>query len=139
MIVSAAGLHGKTFGKTSAEAAFIEEFFRDTWGYAADGTGGRRGRHFHALAEISDRQRWGRKVAQGAADLAIGFFRNDVKRPCFRRYSASLGISDSGSRCPLKKRKGTTDRPFANASTISATPRPRRVSHPIPSSRPGGS
>src|SRR5882724_2397720 len=56
--------------ETSAEAAFIEEFFRDTWE--------------HAQAEGGTFTLWpkfpipgaGAKGGVGAADLAIGFFRH---------------------------------------------------------------
>jgi hypothetical protein len=70
----------KDLRETSAEAAFIEVFFRDTWGYAQTGQAGSEGGAFTLWPKFSISGA-GEKGGTGAADLAIGFFRNDVKSP----------------------------------------------------------
>jgi hypothetical protein len=66
----------KDLRETSAEAAFIQEFFHDTWGYEQTG---------QASAEAGSFTLWpkfaiegaGAKGGSGEADLAIGNFRKD--------------------------------------------------------------
>jgi hypothetical protein len=58
--------------ETSAEAAFIEEFFRDTWEYAQTGQAGAEGTF--TLWPKFPIPGAGAKGGVGAADLAIGFF-----------------------------------------------------------------
>jgi hypothetical protein len=68
----------KDLRETSAEAAFIQEFFHDTWGYEQTGQSG---------AEAGTFTLWpkypvlgaGEKGGTGAADLAIGIFQKDDK------------------------------------------------------------
>ncbi len=70
----------KDLRETSAEAAFIQEFFHDTWGYEQTGQAG---------AETGTFSLWpkfpvagaGEKGGVGSADLAIGVFRRDEKTP----------------------------------------------------------
>jgi len=70
----------KDLRETSAEAAFIEEFFRDTWGYAQTGQLGAEDGAFTLWPKFPIPGA-GEKGGTGAADLAIGFFRNDVRSP----------------------------------------------------------
>jgi hypothetical protein len=70
----------KDLRETSAEAAFIEEFFRDTWGYAQTGQLGAEDGAFTLWPRFPIPGA-GEKGGTGAADLAIGFFRNDVRSP----------------------------------------------------------
>jgi len=69
----------KDLRETSAEAAFIQEFFRDTWGYEQSGQ----------VSAVSDAfTLWpkfpiagaGERGGVGAADLAIGLFSKDVEQ-----------------------------------------------------------
>jgi type I restriction-modification system DNA methylase subunit len=70
----------KDLRETSAEAAFIQEFFHDTWGYEQTGQAG---------AEVGSFTLWpkfaiacaGAKGGAGEADLAIGNFRKHDKNP----------------------------------------------------------
>lgn len=70
----------KDLRETFAEAAFIEEFFRDTWGYAQTGQLGAEDGAFTLWPRFPIPGA-GEKGGTGAADLAIGFFRNDVRSP----------------------------------------------------------
>ncbi len=70
----------KDLRETSAEAAFIQEFFHDTWGYEQTGQAG---------AETGSFTLWpkfpiagaGEKGGVGTADLAIGFFQRGNTNP----------------------------------------------------------
>ncbi len=70
----------KDLRETSAEAAFIQEFFHDTWGYEQTG---------QASAEAGSFTLWpkfpitgsGEKGGVGSADLAIGLFQKDDQSP----------------------------------------------------------
>src|SRR5205814_4768098 len=59
--------------ETSAEAAFIAEFFCDTWGYAQTGQVGAEAGTFTLWPKFSIAGA-GAKGGAGEADLAIGFF-----------------------------------------------------------------
>lgn len=59
--------------ETSSEAAFIEEFFRDTWGYEQTGQSGTEGGAFTLWPKFPIPGA-GERGGVGAADLAIGFF-----------------------------------------------------------------
>lgn len=56
--------------ETSAEAAFIQTFFVDTWGYALAGTGGEHS----AYPQYAVAKAGASGTAAGAADLALGWF-----------------------------------------------------------------
>jgi hypothetical protein len=70
----------KDLRETSAEAAFIEEFFRDTWGYEQVG---------QTASEAGTFTLWpkfpiagaGERGGTGAADLAVGFFGRQENNP----------------------------------------------------------
>ena len=70
----------KDLRETSAEAAFIEEFFRATWGYAQAG---------QIASEAGTFTLWpkfpipgaGERGGTGAADLAVGFFGREENNP----------------------------------------------------------
>ncbi|MDP3076099.1 Eco57I restriction-modification methylase domain-containing protein [Bradyrhizobium sp.] len=66
----------KDLKETSAEAAFIEVFFRDTWGYAQSGQIGAE-KNFTLWPKFSIAGA-GEKGGTGAADLAIGYFSKDA-------------------------------------------------------------
>ena len=63
----------KDLRETSAEAAFIEEFFRDTWGYEQAGQTGSEAGAFTLWPKFAIPGA-GERGGTGAADLAIGFF-----------------------------------------------------------------
>lgn len=65
--------------ETSAEAAFIEEFFRETWGYEQSGQAGAEAGTFTLWPKFAIPGA-GERGGVGAADLAIGFFRNGQGR-----------------------------------------------------------
>jgi len=69
----------KDLRETSAEAAFIEEFFRDTWGYVQTGQAGAEGGIFTLWPKFSIAGA-GAKGGAGEADLAIGFFHKDHQK-----------------------------------------------------------
>lgn len=70
----------KDLRETSAEAAFIQEFFHDTWGYEQSGQLGSGAGEFTLWPKFPIAGA-GEKGGVGAADLAIGLFRNDEKNP----------------------------------------------------------
>src|SRR3984893_394832 len=70
----------KDLKETSAEAAFIQEFFHDTWGYAQSGQQGSKAGGFTLWPKFPVRGA-GETGGVGAADVAIGLFRNDEKNP----------------------------------------------------------
>ncbi len=70
----------KDLRETSAEAAFIEEFFRDTWGYEQTGQAGSERGTFTLWPKFQIAGA-GAKGGVGAADLAIGIFRNGDSSP----------------------------------------------------------
>ena len=70
----------KDLRETSAEAAFIQEFFHDTWGYEQTGQTGTESGVFTLWPKFPISGS-GEKGGVGAADLAIGFFRKDEKNP----------------------------------------------------------
>lgn len=59
-------------GETSAEAAFVQTFFRDTWGYAGPGQGAAGDRH--TMVQQFTIAGTGAGGGQGRADLALGYF-----------------------------------------------------------------
>jgi hypothetical protein len=70
----------KDLRETSAEAAFIEEFFHDTWGYEQTGQAGAEAGSFTLWPKFSIAGA-GEKGGAGAADLAVGYFQRDQKSP----------------------------------------------------------
>lgn len=70
----------RDLGETSAEAAFIEEFFRQTWGHTQSGQLGAETGRFTLWPKFPI-QGAGERGGTGEADLAIGYFRNDEMRP----------------------------------------------------------
>jgi hypothetical protein len=70
----------KDLREKSAEAAFIQEFFHDTWGYQQTGQAGSGPGEFTMWPQYPIPGA-GEKGGVGAADLAIGLFRNDEKNP----------------------------------------------------------
>jgi len=66
----------KDLKETSAEAAFIEEFFRDTWGYVQSGQIGAE-KNFTLWPKFSVPGA-GERGGRGEADLAIGYFAKDA-------------------------------------------------------------
>ena len=68
----------KDLRETSAEAAFIEEFFHDTWGYEQAGQAGSEGGAFTLWPKFPVPGA-GERGGTGAADLAIGAFRKEAK------------------------------------------------------------
>jgi hypothetical protein len=64
----------RDLGETSAEAAFIEEFFHDTWGYEQTGQAGSEAGGFTLWPKFPIAGA-GERGGTGVADLAIGFFR----------------------------------------------------------------
>lgn len=70
----------KDLRETSAEAAFIQEFFHDTWGYEQSGQLGSEGGVFTLWPKFPVVGA-GEKGGTGSADLAIGLFRNDETNP----------------------------------------------------------
>ncbi len=69
----------KDLKETSAEAAFIQEFFRQTWGYEQSGQSGSEGGDFTLWPKFAI-EGAGEKGGTGAADLAIGTFRKGEKQ-----------------------------------------------------------
>lgn len=70
----------KDLRETSAEAAFIEEFFRDTWGYFQSGQEGAEKGEFTLWPKFPIAGA-GQKGGTGEADLAIGVFEKADKQP----------------------------------------------------------
>jgi hypothetical protein len=70
----------KDLRETSAEAAFIQEFFRDTWGYEQTGQAGAEAGSFTLWPKFAIAGA-GAKGGAGEADLAIGNFRKDDNNP----------------------------------------------------------
>ena len=70
----------KDLKETSAEAAFIEEFFHRTWGYEQSGQSGSKEGVFTLWPKFPIAGA-GEKGGVGSADLAVGLFRNDEKNP----------------------------------------------------------
>src|SRR5205823_866771 len=66
----------KDLRETSAEAAFIQEFFHDTWGYEQTGQAGAEAGSFTLWPKFPIAGA-GERGGVGAADLAIGLFRKD--------------------------------------------------------------
>ena len=66
----------KDLRETSAESALIEEFFRQTWGYAQSGQAGTEEGAFTLWPKFPIPGA-GEKGGVGEADLAVGFFRKD--------------------------------------------------------------
>src|SRR5258708_24921579 len=66
----------KDLRETSAEAAFIQEFFHDTWDYEQTGQASEEADTFTLWPKFAIAGA-GEKGGVGAADLAIGFFRRD--------------------------------------------------------------
>ena len=60
--------------ETSSEAAFIQHFFRDTWGYALQGESEDGGYRCYPQFPVA---RAGQSGGTGAADLALGIFGTD--------------------------------------------------------------
>lgn len=69
----------KDLRETSAEAAFIQEFFHDTWGYEQSGQAGAEPGSFTLWPKFPIPGA-GEKGGIGAADLAIGYFQKDEKK-----------------------------------------------------------
>src|SRR5260370_17475888 len=70
----------KDLRETSAEAAFIQEFFRDTWGYEQTGQAGREEGVFTLWPKFAIAGA-GERGGTGEADLAIGFFPKVAPNP----------------------------------------------------------
>ncbi len=70
----------KDLKETAAEAAFIQEFFRETWGYGGSGQVGSEDGSFTLWPKFAIAKA-GEKGGTGAADLAIGIFHKDGKAP----------------------------------------------------------
>jgi hypothetical protein len=70
----------RDLGETSAEAAFIEEFFRQTWGYTQTGQPGAETGRFTLWPKFPIPGA-GERGGTGEADLAIGYFRTEAERP----------------------------------------------------------
>lgn len=68
----------KDLRETSAEAAFIQEFFHDTWGYEQTGQASAKAGAFTLWPKYPVPGA-GEKGGTGAADLAIGVFHKDDK------------------------------------------------------------
>lgn len=70
----------KDLRETSAEAAFIEEFFHNTWDYRQSGQVGTENGEFTLWPKFPIPGS-GERGGTGAADLAIGHFRKEDKAP----------------------------------------------------------
>lgn len=70
----------KDLKETSAELAFIQQFFRDTWGYGQTGQASSHGGVFTLWPKFPIAGA-GERGGTGAADLAIGFFRKEERKP----------------------------------------------------------
>jgi hypothetical protein len=70
----------KDLRETSAEAAFIEEFFHDTWGYDQTGQAGTEAGVFTLWPKFAIPGA-GERGGTGEADLAIGYFRKIASSP----------------------------------------------------------
>jgi hypothetical protein len=68
--------HRKDLRETSAEAAFIQEFFHDTWGYEQTGQASAQTDTFSLWPKFSIAGA-GEKGGVGTADLAVGVFRKN--------------------------------------------------------------
>ncbi|MGQ0445334.1 MAG: hypothetical protein ACT4O2_09470, partial [Beijerinckiaceae bacterium] len=66
--------------ETSAESAFIQEFFHDTWGYVQTGQAGAEADSFTLWPKFAIAGA-GAKGGTGEADLAIGNFRKNDDNP----------------------------------------------------------
>jgi hypothetical protein len=70
----------KVLRETSAEAAFIQEFFHDTWGYEQTSQAGAEAGSFTLWPKFAIAGA-GAKGGAGEADLAIGNYRKDDNNP----------------------------------------------------------
>src|SRR5260370_18516048 len=70
----------KDLRETSAEAAFIQEFFHDTWGYEQTGQAGSEPGSFTLWPKFPIAGA-GEQAGVGSADLAIGYFPKNDKNP----------------------------------------------------------
>ncbi|MGH7193051.1 MAG: Eco57I restriction-modification methylase domain-containing protein, partial [Candidatus Saccharimonadales bacterium] len=70
----------KDLRETSAEAAFIQEFFHDTWGYEQTGQAANEPGSFTLWPKFPIAGA-GERGGVGSADLAIGFFRKEDEKP----------------------------------------------------------
>jgi len=70
----------KDLRETSAEAALVQEFFHDTWGYEQSGQAGAEGGFFTLWPKFAIAGA-GAKGGAGEADLAIGNFQKDDDNP----------------------------------------------------------
>lgn len=66
-------------GETSAEAAFVETFFRDTWGYVGPGQGAAR--DGHTMVQQLTIPGTGAGGGPGRADLALGYLTGTADVP----------------------------------------------------------
>ena len=104
-----AGQSANSLRETSAEAAFIQEFFHDTWGYEQTGQSGTEPGSFTLWPKFPVAGA-GEKGGVGAADLAIGYFRKDDSNPIPSDPSAALKDVRSDLDAP-QKRKGNNRSP----------------------------
>lgn len=88
--------------ETSAEGPFVEEFFRQTWGYIHSGQAGAE--ETFTLYPKFPVPGAGHKGGHGEADLAIGYFTKDDKNPIPQVLCEFKGIK-SALDAPQKSRK----------------------------------
>ncbi len=105
----------KDLRETSAEAAFIQEFFHDTWAYHQTGQAGTEEGIFTLWPKFAIAGA-GERGGTGEADLAVGFFRKVAVNPIPKCF-ASLRTYDLIS-TPHNGAKATTDRLCASAWII---------------------
>ncbi|MGH6835832.1 MAG: hypothetical protein ACREC9_09865 [Methylocella sp.] len=100
--------------ETSAESAFIDVFFRETWGYVQTGQrGSESGFSLYPKFAIPGA---GANGGNGEADLAIGYFSKTSPGQIPQVLCEFKGIRSALD--ADQKRKENTRSPFANASTI---------------------
>ncbi|PZR82383.1 MAG: hypothetical protein DLM68_16075 [Hyphomicrobiales bacterium] len=104
----------KDLGERSAESAFIQEFFRDTWGYEQTGQAGAQAGSFTLWPQFPI-ARAGEKGGVGVADLAIGFFEKDDKNPVPQVCANSRTFDPTSM--PFRSGKATIVRRSVSVST----------------------
>lgn len=92
-------------GETAAEAAFLDEFFRQTWGYVQAGTAGAEAAFsLHPRFPVPGGAAGG---GQGIADAALGCFRNGGGPYVPQALCEFKGIRNKGLDAPQSRKNDT--------------------------------
>jgi hypothetical protein len=111
----------KDLRETSAEAAFIQEFFHDTWDYEQTGQAGSEGGVFTLWPKFAIAGA-GERGGTGEADLAVGFFRKVAPNPVSQVLCEFKDIrSDLDAPTAAKRKQQITRAPMPRLSGVCAS------------------